>query len=187
MNPQAYPLQWPANWPRVEQKVRAVSKMKTALPSALSNLRKEVQRFGGANLVLSSNCTLGNSSPSDPGVVAYFNRGSDPVAIPCDRWSDVASNVQAIAKTIEALRGIERWGAKHMVKASLAGFLALPSTAVNEWWVVLGVDRNAPADEVNRKFRELAKLHHPDTPGGSVSKMAEINNALEMAKKERNQ
>jgi hypothetical protein len=45
----------------------------------------------------------------------------------CDRWDSVADNVQAIRKTIEALRGIERWGTGDMVQRAFAGFVALPS------------------------------------------------------------
>ena len=38
---------------------------------------------------------------------------------------------------------------------------------------VLGIDRRATAEEVRRAFREKARLHHPDKPGGSAEKFAE--------------
>ncbi len=182
MNPQAYPLQWPSNWPRTEARLREKSKMRTTLAGALGNLRDEIGRFGSANLTLSSNCTLGQSNPSDPGVVAYFKRGQKMVAIPCDRWLDVASNVQAIAKTIEALRGIERWGAKHMVDASLFGFAALPSSQ-RPWHEILGVAHDATAAQIKEAYHSKARECHPDTPGGSKERMAEVNVAYEEAGK----
>lgn len=184
MTPQAYPLQWPLGWPRTEAKMREKAKMRATLSSALNGLKEEVRLFGGTNLVLSSNCTLGKENPIDPGVVAYFMRGSDPVAIPCDRWLRVENNVQAIAKTIEALRGVERWGAKHMVKASLSGFLALPSSE-KHWTIILNVGSSAGADEIKAAYRSMADIWHPDKPGGSDAKMAEINGAYSRAKEER--
>jgi hypothetical protein len=51
------------------------------LSGALSGLTEEVRRLGGKNLILSSNYTLGATSPKEPGVVAYFDYGDRPVAI----------------------------------------------------------------------------------------------------------
>ena len=44
---------------------------------------------------------------------------------------------------------------------------------------VLGIDRRATAEEVRRAFREKARLHHPDKPGGSAEKFAEVKRAYE--------
>ena len=111
MNQTAYPLQWPAGWPRTES--REGGRFKTTLNTALSALKREVELLGGRSLVLSSNVTLGNENPKDCGVVAYFELRGQFISIPCDRWNNVESNVKAITLTIEAMRGIERWGAKH--------------------------------------------------------------------------
>lgn len=182
-NPTAYPLCWPSSWPRTEPLRRESSRMKSALSSALKNLQAEVARLGGKNLQLSSNYTLGNERPQDPGVVAYFTRDGDAVAIPCDRWKTLAENVQAIAKTIEALRGIERWGAKHMVKAAFRGFAALPeSSSARSCWQILGLTPNSSVDAINQAFRQLAQVCHHDL-GGSDAAMAELNEARTQALK----
>ncbi len=157
--------------------------MKSSLSSALDNLRKEVNLLGGKDLILSSNYTLGNEKPKDSGVVAYFTRDGDTVAIPCDRWKTISENVQAIAKTIEALRGIERWGAKHMVKAAFRGFAALPEKAAGKsCWTVLGIIQTPTTtrDEVETAFRARAKVSHPDH-GGTDAAMAELNEARQQA------
>lgn len=183
MNPQAYPLSWPPGWPRTEIARREASRMQSTLANALKNLTAEVNRMGGKNLILSSNCTLGHELPADSGVVAYFTRDGDPVAIPCDRWKTVAENVQAIAKTIEALRGIERWGAKHMVKAAFRGFAALPERAgARTCWQVLGINPSHPItrDTIEDAFRTKAKICHPDR-GGSAEAFHELNEAREEA------
>jgi len=181
----AYPLQWPPGWPRTEPARRESAKFKTTLHAALSNLDDEVRRLGGKSLVLSSNCTLGQNRPADPGVVAYFTRDGDQVAIPCDRWTLVEANVQAIAKTIEALRGIERWGAKHMVKAAFRGFSALPPPGSRSWRVVLDIPGGATVSRtmIETRYRDLAKQRHPDA-GGSTAAMAELNAARDAALRE---
>lgn len=157
MSNQAYPLCWPAGWPRTT--TRESGRFKTTLSAALNFLRKEVGLLGGKNLVLSSNCTLGHERPVDSGVVAYFLLKDQNIAIPCDRWRKVEDNVRAIGLTIEAMRGMERWGAKHMIKAMFQGFKALPAQTGEAFncWTVLAVeyhDKNqAPFQRVRMPSR----------------------------------
>lgn len=102
---------------------------------------------------------------------------------PCDRWRTIAENVQAIAKTIEALRGIERWGAKHMVKAAFRGFAALPEKASSRTcWQVLGLlsGSQQTRDHIETAYRAKAKECHPDA-GGTHEQMAELNEARQQA------
>lgn len=182
--PTAYPLTWPSSWPRTEFARRETSRMKSTLPAALKNLRSEINLLGGKNLILSSNATLGNDRPAESGVCAYFIRDGENVAIPCDRWKTLAENIQAIAKTVEALRGIERWGAKHMVKAAFRGFAALPEKSSSRtFYDVLGLQTGPlTISALNAAFRTRAKLCHPDH-GGSDAQMAEINEAYDQAMK----
>lgn len=42
---------------------------------------------------------------------------------------------------------------------------------------VLGLKPGASAVEIKRRLRQLAKVFHPDVPGGDADKMAEINDA----------
>jgi hypothetical protein len=174
----AYPLSWPPAWPRTEG-FRDGAKFKTTLPSALNNVRRQIELMGGKNVVLSSNYTLGNDNPKDPAVVAYFTWDGTQLAIPCDRWSRLESNLQAIALTVEAMRGMERWGAKHMIRAMFTGFKQL-GTGVNRkpWWKVLGVDHGDLEVVVREAYRTLAKQHHPDA-GGNAERFLEIQMAWE--------
>lgn len=183
--PTAYPLAWPAGWPRTPAG-RQAGPYRTSLAGALKNLRNEVKLLAGESsarsLILSSNVTLGQDRPSDPGVVAYFFRDGDHVAIPCDRWSSVEANVQAIALTIESMRAIERHGAKHMVKAMFQGFIALP--APEDWRAVLGLSESSTAKQAEDAYRLLARKAHPDAPGGSHEAMARLNAAINTARRE---
>ncbi|HEX3747556.1 MAG TPA: J domain-containing protein [Bryobacteraceae bacterium] len=80
-------------------------------------------------------------------------------------------HIYAIGKTIEALRGIERWGTGDMVEQAFTGFVALP--APKSPWDVLGVHPGSSTEEIERAFRVLAKGLHSDT-GGSDAAMAEL-------------
>lgn len=171
----AYPLSWPPGWPRT--KFRESSRFKTTLPAAIKNLQGELSLLGAKSPVISSNVTLGSERPQDPGIAVYFTYDGDQACIPCDRWQTVAENVQAIAKTIEAMRGIERWGAKHTVKAAFRGFVSLPPPEQSRpWWEVLGTAREADRATVEAAYRNRAKRAHPDA-GGSVEAMQELNRA----------
>lgn len=56
------------------------------------------------------------------GGAVYFKLDGEDQCIPCDKWRTIAENMRAIEKTIEALRGLERWRAKEMVNAPFRGF-----------------------------------------------------------------
>jgi DnaJ-domain-containing protein 1 len=102
----------------------------------------------------------------------------------CDRWLKIEHNMQAIAKTIEALRGIARWGTGDMLEAAFTGFAALAAPGSKRHWrEVLGVAPGADMALVRAAYRTLASRHHPDK-GGSHETMAELNAALAAAEKE---
>lgn len=181
----AYPLAWPPGWPRTEPGKRERSRFDATVPGALAFLEDEVRRLGAKGLVLSSNYTLGRP-PDDPGVCAYFEYQDVRAAIPCDRWVKVEDNLHAIAKTIEAMRGIERWGAKHMVKAAFTGFAALPAPgqSTRGWREVLELN---PGDGIPSKveaaYKRLRSEKHPDK-GGSPAAFHEVQTAYEQARAE---
>jgi len=51
-----------------------------------------------------------------------------------------------------------------------------------DYYEVLGVGKDASADEIKKAFRRLAVQHHPDKEGGDESKFKEINEAYEVLK-----
>lgn len=182
----AYPLQWPTGRKRTDWHRREASAFKVTLGVARDELFAEIGRLGAYQVVVSSNVPLRQdgkpyaSTPKldDPGVAAYFNHKGRAMCFACDRWSKVEDNMRAIAKTIDALRGIARWGTGDMLEAAFTGFVALPAPdAKRDWWEVLGVQRNASADEARAAFRRLASEHHPDRPSGDAKRMAEVNEA----------
>jgi len=51
-----------------------------------------------------------------------------------------------------------------------------------DYYEVLGVGKDASADEIKKAFRRLAIQHHPDKEGGDEAKFKEINEAYEILK-----
>lgn len=207
---ESYPLCWPAGRPRTVASRRSRSRFHEkrqgewgwtkegiTLASARDGLFEELRRLGGKRVVLSTNLQLrldglprsGQRQPDDPGAAVYFhtdNGKSRQLCFACDRWDRVEDNIVAIAKTIEALRGIERWGTGDMVQAAFTGFQALPAPPVvvasRAWWEVLGVSADATARIVEERYSALARVNHPDR-GGDPAKMAELNSAIEEFRK----
>lgn len=148
---------------------------------ARNGLLREIRLLGGTMPVLSTNVTLrrdglpyaGQRQPEDKGAAVYFSHKGKQMCFACDRWDKVEDNLQAISKTIEALRGIERWGTGEMVQQAFTGFVALPSDSP---WEALGLKPGAGRAEVEAAYREKAKRCHPDA-GGSHEQMARLNAA----------
>ena len=195
--PEAYPLEWPPGWPRTPEGDRQYGRFGTmtgphrsrrdiTIAEAVRRLRGEVDRMGGSSLVVSSDVPVrqdglpysNRRAPDDPGVAVYFRREGEPVCMPCDRYTAVADNIAAVAKAIEALRGLERWGSGQMLRAAFMGFKALPVRASGvPWYETLGVGPTAPRSEIDKAYRRLASIWHPDRPEGDQEKFQEISEA----------
>lgn len=49
-----------------------------------------------------------------------------------------------------------------------------------DYYKVLGVEKNAPKDEIKKAFHKLAHKYHPDKKGGDEKKFKEINEAYQV-------
>ncbi|MET1033376.1 MAG: molecular chaperone DnaJ [Candidatus Saccharimonadales bacterium] len=54
--------------------------------------------------------------------------------------------------------------------------------AKRDYYEVLGIGKDASADEIKKAFRRAAIQHHPDKEGGDESKFKEVNEAYEVLK-----
>lgn len=185
----AYPLQWPAGRPRTKPWEVTYSRFDTTPGKAQREMLVEIQRMGGDDIIVSTNQRVKrdgtlyavdlNKTPDDAGVAVYFTRKGDRVCFCCDLYARVWENMRAIGKTIEAMRGIERWGSAEMLDQAFTGFTALPSPdSVTEsqsaWWTVLDVSPNATKDEINQARRHKAK-------GASEAELYRLNIARDEA------
>jgi hypothetical protein len=182
----AFPLQWPQGWQRT--KVQIASRFEASATKALSLLRGEVSRLHGTSLVISTNVPLkadgsmrSDREPVDPGVAVYFVRDEKQVVFACDKFDLVRDNLQAIAKTIEAMRGIERWGASEMMERAFSGFKGLPETAGKgeDCWIVLGLAPMSPVHLVKLVHRDLIRKLH--AAGAGSEEFSRVNVARDDA------
>ena len=207
----SFPLHWPHGRPRTPSASRRAAPFNSkhhngryqqtvelSISAALDRLEEEVTRLGVTTYTLSTNVEprldgrprSSTARIEDPGVALYFKLQGQNTVLACDRWNRVADNIAAIAKHIEALRGIERWGVGSLRQA-FAGYRALPpggdappAPAEPPWWKILGVDRAAPFAEIEARWRELMRTAHPDQ-GGDPESAKRINAARDAARKER--
>lgn len=202
------PLSWPTGWPRTPASERKHarwgkgkqhyrqdgtpsyrSKEQLTVFDAIARLGREVRRLGAADDVLTTNPLRGTEpterSTADPGAALYFTLDGKKTVLACDRWKRVADNIAALAEHIEALRAIERYGVGSLAQA-FAGYTALPPAGgETDWRAVLGIEADAKSitlAAVEARYRELARLHHPDV-GGDPETMSRLNQAREAARR----
>lgn len=191
---EAYPLCWPAGRKRKAYPTASRFGRETSFARARDTLLHEVQLLGGKKVILSTNIPLtrdgvpyaNRAQPQDKGVAVYFQYRQKPMVFACDEWNKIEHNIWAIAKTIEALRGIERWGSGDMLERAFTGFTALPNPETKKHWrEVFGYmgRENVTLSELKDQRDNLAVHFHPDL-GGSHERMAELNRAYDEALKE---
>ena len=186
----AYPLCWPRGQGRTPGHQRKNATFKLSKDRVERELFAEIGRMGGKRVVVSTMQALnqqglphgGRAAPSDPAVAVYFNRKGRQVCFACDKYTTITDNLRAVSLTIEALRGIERWGGIELMDRAFTGFAALPSPVECRapWYAVLGVGPEATVEGIQEARLALAKRYHPDSgsePDGA--KMAEINGAAD--------
>lgn len=180
---EAYPLQWPPGWQRTETDDRQRSNFYGSMTQQVYKLHNELRLLGAVDVVISTNQPVRTDGQpysttrimDDPGAAAYFSLNDNQQCIPCDKWDLLKDNLRAIVKTIEALRGIERWGAKEMVDAAFRGFIALPSP---DDVIAVGAYPQYFKDCIDlingkEKYKELVKKFHPDS-GGKQEEFVEM-------------
>lgn len=185
----SYPLYWPEGWPRTEYYKQKRAQFKDRSVAVGRNfLVDEVRRFGGTNLIISSNLELkmdgmprsNQRQPQDRGVAIYFNRNKIDMALACDVYTTVEDNLWALCRTIDALRQIERDGSPALINRAFKGFMALPDPDARDWWDVLHVKRSASNEEIRQAYFSLAKQHHPDH-GGDATMFDMVQKAYDLA------
>lgn len=187
----SYPLQWPENWARTpDHKRTSGSRFNTTFDQARGELSKELRLLGAGSVVISSWLPLrrdglpyadqARKRLDDPGVAVYFVLRKRQMVMARDAYTNVHDNLRSIGLGIAHLRGMERHGGGQMMERAFEGFAALAAPSAFDPWAVLGLRPGASREDIEAKFRDLAKRHHPDM-GGSPEEFVKIKKAREAA------
>jgi hypothetical protein len=205
---EAYPLTWPAGWPRTpasalrpgmfgSKKGESTRVTDITIAEATQRVLSELGRMGIASwdILISTNLQLGRHglplsrqpAPRDAGAAVYWStRKGERRVMAIDQYSRVEQNLAAIAATLDAMRAIERHGGAQILDRAFTGFTALPApTATRSWREVFGYNPGVTitCDMLRATYRRLASERHPDR-GGSDAAMSELNVALRQAEEE---
>lgn len=127
------------------------------------------------------------------GVKVIFDRAGKRYVRECKRWPDSIDNLRAIGLQIEYLyRALEVYGVDmsettfdQEFDGIFGGLLATPDDSAlllgsgkQDWWEVLGVERNANREDIRNAFRALSKVHHPDA-GGNTEDFKRLKQAFD--------
>lgn len=186
----SWPLSWPQSYPRTAVRLKSRFVGATFF-GAVKEILVEIKRLKGTDVIVSTNVPIrADGMPygdwerrkmTDPGVAVYFKlRGSQKV-VACDKWVKLEDNAHAITKSIEAMRGLDRWGVSQILERAFTGFTALP--APPQWWDTLGVNEGTPLAICEAAYRAKMKDAHPDA-GGSETLAANLNWAIARAREE---
>lgn len=168
---------------------------------ARKSLRQELGRLGARNVVISTNIPvrqdgemhagMADRKVADPGIAVYFSLKGKQMVMAQDAYVSIAGNMRSLALAIEAMRALERHGGGTMMERAFGGFAALPgpegSKPKRPWYIVLnyGESDEARADlsveEIEARYRTLAKRRHPDAEGGSTEAFQELTEARDEA------
>jgi len=196
----AYPLSWPISWPRTPSHQRERGSFEGTPDRVRRDMLAEIDRIALGRearthtirdyIIVSTNMPLrrdgepmaSRNEPVDPGVAVYFKRKGKQMCFACDKYDRVWKNMRSIHKTIEALRGIERWGSSQMMERAFTGFAALPppTSEQSNCWTILELPFGSTVEQINDRYRHLSQVRHPDR-GGSHDAMAALNKARQEA------
>lgn len=226
MTREPFPLQWPPGWPRTPNDERRQSRFHSRSTEMIGDYRRRVThsvslvdackdilyqlgRLDAVNIAITSNLPAKrNGTPyatgrtDDPGIAVWWVQSGKEQVMACDSWLAPAENAHAIAKTLDALRGIERWGSTAIVQKAFAGFAALPPAGGDAkpmrevapeperaWMGYFHVSEVASRAIIKNMYRALAKQLHPDRAHGTEPReqkeqarmMADLNVAWDQA------
>ncbi len=186
--PEKFPLHWPQGYPVTTH--RQESKFKCTFAEARDGIFFELSRLGATEILISSNINpnknglivAGRLVYDNPGVAVYFKYKGEPKVIACDKWKFIHENFRAIEKSVEAIRGLDRWGCTNIISQAVSGMKELPMNAgesYGAWWQILEATENSSPDFIENNYKRLRKQYHPDMPGGDNDKFIAIQNAYE--------
>lgn len=177
-------------WPGQRTQFPKRSAFKVVEGKVLQHLQREIRHLWGKQVVFrlavreqdirQDGMLRANARPADPGVILEFTaeklKGNPRLLYRCDTFSNWWHNLSAIARALEALRMVDRYGVTPTGE-QYAGFKALPASAAPTMTtevaarVVTGygfyTDREVLSDAALARaaIRQARAATHPDKTG----------------------
>ncbi|GAA4443005.1 hypothetical protein [Bremerella cremea] len=200
MNITCAPIEdWPGTRTPRHQQQR--SRFDSTWTATLTLLESELQKLRATQVVMQLDVTpsdirldgqiRANSRPRSSAVVLSFNTPKGALSFPCDRFTNWQDNVRAIAKSLEALRMVDRYGVTRG-NEQYRGWSRLPppTTAptadmvADVLWLakLVGVQASEITGPYNLAvaIRQAERITHPDA-GGSAEDFKRVQRIKEQA------
>lgn len=184
------PLQWVNHIQRAKNRVKSKFKAHSVSKSC-KLIKSQIGLMKGTDCIITSNIptkTTGFASvklygnSQDTGVSIFFKLNGVQKVIQVDKYDDSNSNLYALAKSVEAMRNLERWGGVQVMGGMFTGFAALPApdqvTASTMTFYFEGFTTKAAA---RPQYLDLCKKLHPDN-GGEIKDFQEMKRQYEALK-----
>jgi hypothetical protein len=186
------------------------SRFRSDWRTTLAELSYELERLGATSFVLQLDVSewdlrkdggiRANARPASSEAIRinFTAAKKGPLTFACDRYDDWHDNVRAVAKTLEALRAVDRYGVAttgeqyrgwtaisnrpaEMSREQAAEFLA--HWAYPDDAGFTGADLLATPTLIREAHRQAAKRAHPDVTGDDGDTMARLNAARDLLSK----
>lgn len=199
--PRQFTLKPIVSWPGELTRRRKASQFSAGLGDTLALLERELRHLGGRDgilqIALSKDQFRNDGRPraqakiAHPGVILTFEtRSVGPLSYPCDTYTTWQDNLRAIAKSLEALRSVDRHGVTRHGE-QYRGFAALESgkqerpftdsQSAGAWLMTIaGITDGGEGLSWAVIVRRAQRACHPDYGGSSVvfAKVAEAESYL---------
>ncbi|MEM7813254.1 MAG: hypothetical protein AAF532_17395 [Planctomycetota bacterium] len=178
-------------WPTERTREHKPCRFRSGYTDTLRLLDDELYKCDASSVVLqvdlprsqikNDGTPYAGARPNSPGVILSFQTPSGPRSFPCDTYDDWQDNLRAIAKSMEALRAVDRYGVTKRGE-QYRGFQALghdggvaagadTTTSVSDaWWQICkaaGVTSANHRTDFETVVRKAKRVCHPDSNGGS--------------------
>jgi len=181
-------------WPGERTKKRKDATFRATYPQTLDLLESELKWIGAHDTVIqvegltrddirndgwprSGNWTNGYGGP---GVILSCESSKGPISMPCDRFGDWQDNLRAIAKSLEALRMVDRYGVTRgneqyrgwaQIAAPTNGKMSREEAAFFIASILSAHQENVLAQPASY-IRQAQQKYHPDRVGTESEKLA---------------
>jgi hypothetical protein len=184
------PLNWPTGQARTEKRRKAPfnageTTILQGIDRAIVKLNlKDVEITTDRRVRIDGQISMSSDQANaDPGLAIYFKRKDDDVVLAFDKFNDFWGNLRAIGLYLEYMARLESYDMTEVADKAFTGFKALPASITTplphrDWWIVLGVNKDATAQEVKTAYREMMGAAHPDG-GGSLAEFDEVRRAFQ--------